>query len=57
MNQQTVLVENFTTSLQIDDKPFKITTIEETYGEQKVDIVIQNPKIYGITKDESKLLY
>ena len=55
MNQQTVLVENFTTSLQIDDKPFKITTIEETYGEQRVDIVIQNPKIYGITKDESKL--
>jgi len=55
MNQyQCVLLKNFVNLIGIDPELFNIENVEQSYPDEVIDIVYQNPDLYGFAQDPKK---
>ena len=53
MSQQCALMKNFMPYYGIRDDLFDIQKLAEKYGNYKIDIVHQNPDLYGFIKNKA----
>ncbi len=51
LSYQTVLLKGFDKVLNIDNSLFTINRLGEVHGDETIDVVFQNPNLYGFLQD------
>jgi len=54
---QCVLLKDFVNLIGIDPELFNIENVEHSYPDEVIDIVFQNPDLYGFVQDLKKFIF